>query len=78
MCRYWQGPAISTNKHTMATPIMPPFNSNLAGHNLKMPDLPIEGVVSHRFKQFGGGVHSTIVQLVISDVKRVCRVEKFK
>ena len=37
---------------------MPPVNSILARHCLKLRKLPIEGIATHGLKQFGGGVHA--------------------
>jgi hypothetical protein len=36
---------------------MPPINSILARHRLKLRKLPIEWITAHSLKQLGGGVH---------------------
>lgn len=38
-------------------------------HRLKLFDAPIQRIAAHRFKQFGGGVHGSIVLPVASLVK---------
>jgi hypothetical protein len=49
--------AIIPNKHTVATPIVPPTNALLLRHGLKLSDLPVKWTTPHGSQQLGCRVH---------------------
>ena len=58
----------------MAAAFVPPIDVELPGHRLQLVDLPVQRVIPHGFKQFGGGVHganSIIYNIIDQRVGRV-------
>lgn len=57
MRRDWQGFAVCPYKHTMTAAIMTPIDAVLSSHDLKLRNLPVQGVAPHGDKQLGCRVH---------------------